>query len=107
MNPNYMAKMKEEIDKLLRVSFIWLVKQATCLSPIVVVPEKNSKIWVYVDYRKLNDATIIDTFPLPFIDNILDAIVGHEIYSFLDVFNGYNQIRMYQDDHKKTAFITE
>ena len=50
MNPNYAAKVKEEIDKLLRVSFIQPVKQATWLSPIVVVPKKNGKIRVYVDY---------------------------------------------------------
>ena len=44
MNPNYIVKVKEEIDKLLRVRFIRPVKQTTCLSPIVVVPKKNGKI---------------------------------------------------------------
>ena len=44
MNPNYATKVKEEIDKLLRVGFIRLVKQATWLSPILVVPKKNGKI---------------------------------------------------------------
>ena len=57
MNPNYAAKVKEEIDKLLRVGFIRPVKQATWLSPIVVVPKKNGKIRVCVDYRKLNATT--------------------------------------------------
>ena len=58
MNPNYAAKVKEEIDKLLRVGFIRPVKGATWLSPIVVVPKKNGKIRVCVDYRKLNSATV-------------------------------------------------
>ena len=44
MNPNYAAKVKEEIDKLLHVGFIRPVKRATWLSPIVVVPKKNEKI---------------------------------------------------------------
>jgi hypothetical protein len=50
LNPNYEAKIKEEIDKLLRVGFIRPVKQATWLSPIVVVPKKNGKLRVCVDY---------------------------------------------------------
>ena len=51
MNPNYAAKFKEEIDKLLHVGFIRPVKWATWLSPIVVLPKKNGKIKVCVDYR--------------------------------------------------------
>ena len=65
MNPNYVLKVKEEIDKLLRVGFIWPVKQATWLSLIVVVPKKNGKFEVCVDYRKLNAATIMNAFPHP------------------------------------------
>ena len=107
MNPNYAAKVKEEIDKLLRVGFIRPVKKATWLSPIVVVPKKNGKIRVCVDYRKLNAATVTDAFPLPFTDGVLDAVAGHEVYSFLDGFSGYNQIRMHPEDQEKTAFVTE
>ena len=51
LNPNYAAKVKEEIDKLLRVGFIRPVKRKTWLSPIVVVPKKNGKLRVCVDYR--------------------------------------------------------
>ena len=107
MNPNYTAKVKEEIDKLLRVSFVRPIKKATRLSPIVVMPKKNGKIRVCVDYRKLNAATITDAFPLPFTDAVLDVAMGHEIYSFMDDFSGYNQIRMHPDDQEKTAFVIE
>ena len=58
MNPNYETKVKEEIDKLLRVGFIRLVKRAIWLSPIVLILKKNGQIKVCVDYRKLNAATI-------------------------------------------------
>ena len=51
MNPNYAAHLKEEIDKLLKAGFIRLVKQATWLNPIVVVPKKNGKIRVCVGLR--------------------------------------------------------
>ena len=107
MNPNYATRVKEEIDKLLRIGFIRPVKQATWLSPIVVVPKKNGKIRVCVDYRKLNAVTVTDAFPLPFTDSVLDAVAGHEMYSFLDGFSGYNQVRMHPNDQEKTAFVTE
>ena len=71
MNPNYAAKVKEEIDRLLRVGFIRLVKKATWISPIMVVPKKNGKIRVCVDYQKLNAATVTDAFPLPLTDGVL------------------------------------
>lgn len=57
---------------------------------IVIVPKKNMKIRVCVDYRKLNAATIPDPFPLPFTDSLLDEVAGKEMYTFLDGFSGYN-----------------
>jgi hypothetical protein len=83
------------------------VKRATWLSPIVVVPKKNSKLRVCVDYRKLNAATITDAFSLPFTDGVLDTVARHKMYSFLDGFNGYNQTWMAEEDQEKTAFVTE
>ena len=79
MNPNCAVHVKEEIDKLLKIEFIQPVKRATWLSPILIVPKKNGKIYVCVDYRKLNVVMITDAFPLPFTDGVLDAVVGHEI----------------------------
>ena len=107
MNPNYAAKVKEEIDKLLKVGFIYPIDKATWLSPIVIVPKKNKKLRVCVDYRKLNAATVFDPFPLPFTNSLLDAVAGHEMYSFLDGFSGYNQVLMAPEDKEKTTFITE
>ena len=79
INPNYATRVKEEIDKLLKIGFIRPVKRATWLSPIVVVPKKNGKIWVCVDYRKLNAVTITDAFKSPFTDSVLDAVARHEM----------------------------
>ena len=63
-------------------------------------------IRICVDYRKLNAATVLDPFPIPYMDSILDDVAGHEMYSFIDGFNGYNQIRMAVEDQPKTAFVT-
>ena len=107
MNPNYATKVKEEINKLLRVGFIRPVKKATWLSPIVVVLKKNGKIRVCVDYRKLNAAIVINASLLPFTDGVLNWITRHEVYSRHDSFSGYNQIRIHPDDQEKATFVTK
>ena len=99
--------MKHEIDKLLKAGFIYPVDRAEWLSPIVIVPKKNGKLRVCVDYRKLNGATKSDPFPLPFTEEILETVAGHEILSLLDGFSGYNQVRVAPEDQPKTCFITE
>ena len=105
MNPNYASRVKEEIDKLLKARFIQPVKQATGLSPIVVVPKKNGKFCICVDCRKLSAITITDAFPLLFTNNVLDAVA--DMYSFLDDFSGCNQLRMRPDDQGKTVFVID
>jgi hypothetical protein len=50
----------------------------------VVIPKKNGKLRIYVDFRKLNATMKKDPFPLPFIDEVLNTVVGCEAFSFLD-----------------------
>ena len=69
--------------------------------PIVVVPKKNGKLRVCVDFRKLNEQTIKDPFPLPFTDTMLNQIAGFEMYSFADGYSGYNQISLALKDREK------
>ena len=64
----------------------------------MVVPKKGGKWRVCVDYTNLNDACPKDNFPLPRIDQIVDASVGHGMLSFLDAFSGYHQIPMHPLD---------
>ena len=74
-------------------------------SQLVVVPKKNGKWHVYVDYSNLNDACSKDTFPLHRVDQIVDAIAGHDQLSFLDAYSGYNQIPMFSLNLSSTTFI--
>ena len=53
---------------------------------------------ICIEYRKLNKATWKDHFPLPFIDQMLDRLAGHEYYCFLDGYSGYNQIAIAPED---------
>ena len=59
-----------------------------------------------MDYTDLNDACPKDSFPLPRIDQIVDASTAHIMLSFLDAFSGYHQIPMHHSDAEKTSFIT-
>ena len=57
-----------------------------------------------IDYRKLNEATRKDHFPLPFMDQMLERLAGQAYYCFLDGYSGYNQIAVDPKDQEKTAF---
>ena len=59
----------------------------------MVVPKKNGKVRVCMDYRKLNVATVID--------GVMDVVAGHEVYSFFNGFSCYNQIPMHSADQEK------
>jgi hypothetical protein len=84
LNPNYAIVVKYDINKLLTTIFIQPIEEATRLSPIVVVPRKNGKLKIYVDFKKLNKVTKKNPYPLPFFDEVLNIITRYEAYSFLD-----------------------
>ncbi|GJT76063.1 reverse transcriptase domain-containing protein [Tanacetum coccineum] len=70
-----------------------------------LIPTRLATGWrVCIDYRKLNDATHKDHFPLPFMDQMLERLAGNEYYCFLDGFFGYFQIPIDQQDKEKTTF---
>ncbi|MCO5554906.1 hypothetical protein L7F22_008444 [Adiantum nelumboides] len=73
---------------------------------MVVIPKKNQKWRACVDYKPLNAATKMDHFPFPFQDEILNEVAGHERYIVCDGYSGYFQIRIAEEDQKKTTFIT-
>ena len=107
MNPNYAKGVKEDLEKLLKAGFIEPVDQATWLSPIVVVPKKNGKLRICIDFRRFNAATKKGLYPLPFMDEDLDTVIGYAAYSFIDYFPSYHQVHIHKNDRYKTAFITE
>ena len=82
------------------------MKYPEWLANVVVVPNKGGKWRVCVDYTDLNEACPKDSFPLPGIDQIVDAAAKHIILSFLDAFFRYNQVLMHPPDAEKMTFIT-
>ena len=106
MNPRMQLIVKAELERLLQAGFIKPVEITDWVSPMVLVKKKNGKIRVCINYRALNKRTQKDHFPLSFINTILDEVAGHELYTFMDGYSGYNQISIAPEDHHKTAFIT-
>ena len=56
-------------------------------------------------YEKLTKVTLIDPFSTPFFDEIINEVVGHKFYSFINEFHGYNQVPIAKEDQKKTTFV--
>nr|GFA26569.1 reverse transcriptase domain-containing protein [Tanacetum cinerariifolium] len=122
VNPKIHDVIKKEVIKLLDAGVIYPISDSPWVSPIHCVPKKggmtvvaneNNELiptrlvtgWrVCIDYRKLNDATRKDHFPLPFMDQMLERLAGNEFYCFLDGFSGYFQIPIDPQDQEKTTF---
>ena len=80
--------VKEELQKLLDAGFIYPISDSEWVSPLVLVPKKNGKRSICVDYQELNKAIKKDHFPFPFIDQVLDGLARKKFFSFLDGFSG-------------------
>jgi hypothetical protein len=104
MNPALKDIVKEELQKLLDLNFIYPISDSKLVSLLVIVPKNNGKWCIYVNYRELNKTTLKDYFPLPFIDQVMDTLAGKKFFPFLDGFNGYNQIQIAPEDQEKTTF---
>ena len=73
---------------------------------MVMVKKANGKWRMCVDFTDLNKVYPKDSYLLPRIDQLVDSMAGHRLFSFIDVFSGYNQIRRDEVDQEKTSFVT-
>ncbi|KAL5572615.1 hypothetical protein UlMin_022212 [Ulmus minor] len=85
----YMA-INTEVDKLLKAKFIEEANYLDWIANVVLVKKANGNWRVCVDFTDLNCACPNDSFPLPKIDQLVDATTGHELLSFMDAYSGYN-----------------
>lgn len=73
-------------------------------SPLVMVRKKDGSTRFCVDFRRLNESTVGDSFPIPRIDDSLDALGGAKLFTTLDLAKGYWQVPVQESDRAKTAF---
>jgi len=99
-----MEVIESEVKKFIDSGFIWEEQHSDWVANIVLIPKKNGKIRIYIDYHNLNAACPKDEFLLPITDVIIDNTCGFEKIAFMDGFSGYNQIKMYPEDEKHTFF---
>ena len=107
MRIEWLLQIKEEVTKQLKVGFIKPIHQAKWVANVVPVPKKDRKVRMCVDFRDLKNACPKDDFPFPHIDVLVDNTARSALMSFMDIFLGYNQIKLAPDDITKTTFITE
>ena len=96
----------EEVRKLLEADFIREVYYPDWLANVIMVKKANGKWRMCVDFTDLNKACPKDSYPLPRIDTLVDLTARNQLLSFMDVFSGYNQIKMEEADQEKTYFVT-
>ena len=114
--------MKKEVTKLLQAGIIYPISNSYTLllvqaapkesfSAVIMkerdelIPTRVQNSWrVCIDYRRLNQVTRKDHFPLPLIDLMLERLAGKSHYCFLDGFSGYLQIHIAPEDQEKTTF---
>ena len=122
LNPHMQEVVRVEVLKLLQASIIYPISDSTWVSPTQVVPKKSGVTTVHnekgeemptrlttgwrvcIDYRRLNEVTRKDHFPLPFMDQLLERISGQPFYCFLDGYSRYFQIEIAVEDQEKTTF---
>lgn len=103
--PSEYEAVKAHINQLLESQVI-RESSSPYASPIVLVRKKDGSLRLCVDYRLLNSKTRKDAFPLPRIEESLDALSGARWFSTIDLASGYNQVPVAEQDRPKTAFCT-
>ncbi len=80
--------------------------QSSWASPVLLVTKKDGSTRFCVDYRKVNEVTLKDAYPLPRIEDTLDALQSSQYFSTLDLYSGHWQVKMDPADIDKTSFLT-
>ncbi|GBG60333.1 hypothetical protein CBR_g4289 [Chara braunii] len=102
-----LVERKKALERIREFEASGWIEPATgrWLFPVVLVPKKNGSIRICIDYRKLNDITIKDVYPLLRIDDLLDAIGCANYFSKFDIQHNFHHILVKEEDRPKTAFV--
>ena len=102
----YANEEQEHLEKLLKAGVI----EPSCsewASPSVLVRKRDGPVRWCIDIRKLNDVTVKDCYPLPLLQDCIDALEGCRYFTTLDMASGYYQLEVAEEDRDKTALVTK
>src|SRR5262249_16886968 len=105
MAPVELAELKRQLQDLLEKGLI-RPRVSPWGAPVLFVRKKDGSFRMCVDYRKLNQATVKNRYPLPRIDDLFDQLRSAKVFSKIDLRSGYHQLRIREEDVQKTAFRT-
>jgi hypothetical protein len=99
-----LAELKEHIKELLEKGFI-CPSSSPWGAPLIFLPKKDGTQRLCMDYHALNEVTVKNTYPLPRINDLFDQLCGACMFSKIDLWSGYHQLKIWECDILKTAFI--
>jgi hypothetical protein len=105
MPPNELAELKIQLQDLLEKGFI-RSSSSPWGCPAIFVKKKDQTLRMCVDYRPLNEVTIKNKYPLPWIGILFDQLTGARVFSKIDLRSSYHQMLIQPEDIPKTAFTT-
>jgi hypothetical protein len=105
MNPQELEELKKQLADMLSKGLI-RPSASPWGSPVLFVDKRDGTIRLCVDYRKLNEVTIKNKYPLPKIEDLFDQLNGAKVFSKIDLRTGYRQLKVRESDIPKTAFTT-
>lgn len=101
----YKEEVKENLKAMMEDGVIER-SSSEWASPLVIVRKRSGELRICVDYRKLNEATQVTSYPLPNITDALDRLADATYFTTIDMVSGYHQVEVAPEDREKTAFIT-
>ena len=105
MNAEELVELKKQLNDMLQKGLI-RPSASPWGSPVLFVDKRDGTIRMCVDYRKLNEVTIKNKYPLPKIEDLFDQLNGARVFSKIDLRTGYHQLKVRESDIPKTAFTT-
>ena len=105
LSPKELEEVERQVKELLQHGLIEPSSSPFGAS-VLFVAKKDGSLRMCIDYRALNKITVKNKYPLPRIDQLLDALSGAQLFTSLDLQSGYHQIRITEEDVAKTAFRT-